>query len=163
VRIQAAFALGEHGGAGDKDLLAKSLRDANVELRPAVSAALAMRGLDPLGVKGPVLDPVQLGRVASSKPIPDGALATDEGRRIHLARAIHERDLEALLEMAKDGEGQDRIDAIAALGRASGDEAIEALEEMAFDKEGTKEDVRKAAYRALRRAKRIADKKEATP
>ena len=42
-------------------------------------------------------------------------------------------------------------------------QSIEALEEMAFDKEGTKEDVRKAAYRALRRAKRIADKKEATP
>jgi ParB family chromosome partitioning protein len=163
VRIQAAFALGAHGGAGDKDLLAKALRDADVDLRPAVSTALAMRGIDPLAVKGPVLDPVQLGRVASAKERPEHALDTSEGRRIYLSRALHESDLEELLGLAREGEGQDRLDAISALGRASGDEAIEALEAMAFDKKNTKEDVRKAAYRALRRAKRIAEKKEATP
>ena len=52
------------------------------------------------------------------------------------------------------------LDALAALGRLATDDAIEFLEEIAFDKDGTKEDIRKAAYRSLRRAKRIVAAKE---
>ena len=81
-------------------------------------------------------------------------------RRIYLSAALRSGEETGLLDLAREGEGQDRLDAIAALGRLATEEATEALQELAFDKDGTKEDIRKAAYRSLRRAKRIAEKKE---
>jgi ParB family chromosome partitioning protein len=54
------------------------------------------------------------------------------------------------------GDAAARLDAIAALGRAGGERALEALSALAFDKKAADVAVRKAAYRAYRRAKRRA-------
>jgi ParB family chromosome partitioning protein len=53
-----------------------------------------------------------------------------------------------------------RIDAAAALGRTGGSEAVAALRALAFDKKGTPEALRKAAYRAFKRAERQAGKQK---
>jgi ParB family chromosome partitioning protein len=155
VRKQAAHALGEHGSDADAKLLVGVLSDA--ELRSFAASALAARGHDAGSIKG-FVDPVILSVIASKG---ECSFETTAARKIHLVHAIRDGVTDGLLDMAREGEGQDRLDAIAALGRIATDEATEVLEELAFDKAGTKEDVRKAAYRSLRRAKRIIEKKEA--
>ncbi len=59
-----------------------------------------------------------------------------------------------MIDVANRGKGQDRLDAIAALGRAPTSDSDEALRALAFS-EDESEDVRRAAYRSLRRLMRI--------
>jgi HEAT repeat protein len=71
--------------------------------------------------------------------------------------------LAALSAMAGDPDKDQkalRLDAIAALGRMGGEEALALLRRIAFDKDKKAGDeaVRKAAFRAFKRAQRQADK-----
>jgi hypothetical protein len=65
------------------------------------------------------------------------------------------RSIKALLDGAK--EDATLLDAIAAAGRCGGDELIAALTVIATDKKNRDAATRKAAYRALKRAKRQAE------
>jgi ParB family chromosome partitioning protein len=66
-------------------------------------------------------------------------------------------ETQPLLDLAKSAPDEaSRIDAITALGHTGGDAAIALLSSLAFDKTSTDIAVRKAAYRAYRRAKRRA-------
>ena len=78
-------------------------------------------------------------------------MATPEGRRAFLASAIRRKDTGELAGLA----GGRNLDAIAALGRIANAEALTTLDGLTrTGDEGT----RKAAFRALRRARRRAEK-----
>jgi ParB family chromosome partitioning protein len=158
VRVEAALAC-----VGDSHLKS-ALADPDLEVRTA--AASAMAGADPIALKQTPLDPVTLALVAKS--VPKNALAHDEGRKVFLSHVLRTRDVAELAKLAADGKGQDRLDAIDALSRAPCTESDEALRAIAFEDEET-EEVRRAAYKSLRRMmrlraaeKRIAEAKEKT-
>jgi ParB family chromosome partitioning protein len=156
VRVEAALAC-----AGDTHLKA-ALADPDLEVRDAAASALA--GADPMSLKQTPLDPVTLALVVKS--VPKGALAHDDGRKVFLSHVLRTRDVAELAKLAADGKGQDRLDAIDALSRAPCNESDEALRAIAFEEEET-EEVRRAAYKSLRRMmriraaeKRVAESKE---
>jgi len=146
VRVEAALAC-----SGDSQLRA-ALSDPSLDVRVAIASALA--GSDALALKQTPLDPVTLGRVA--RGVPKNALAHDEGRKIYLANALRARDVTELAKLAAEAKGQDRIDAIDALSRAPCKESDEALRAIAFDEDET-EEMRRAAYKSLRRMMRVRD------
>jgi hypothetical protein len=131
-------------------------------VRAAAAWALAPAP-DALALASPPLDPVRLGIAAQGAKIPEGALARPEGRRAYLPRVLRERATTSLLPLAEK-KGDAQLDALAALGRSGTADAIAALARLATKEASKDEGVRKAAYRALRRAQRIAAKrKEARP
>jgi ParB family chromosome partitioning protein len=143
VRIQAALTL--QGEASLKPLMSVS----DLNLRFAAASSLAG---DALALRTAPLDPVALARAVTT--LPKQALATDPGRKVHLPLVLRSRKVTDLVAVAHDGKGQDRLDAIAALGLAPTDETDKALRAIAFSK-SEPEDVRRTAYKALRRALRI--------
>jgi ParB family chromosome partitioning protein len=143
VRVQAL--LGLHGDAALKPLIG----DSDLALRFAAASALGGE----VALRSAPLDPVVLGRALSA--VPKQALASDEGRKVHLALVLRSRQVSELAAVARDAKGQDRLDAIAALSLTPGAEADKALRAIAFSK-SEPEDVRRAAYKALRRALRGA-------
>jgi ParB family chromosome partitioning protein len=143
VRIQAALSL--PGEASLKALMSES----DLSLRFAAATSLAG---DALALRTSPLDPVALARAVTA--LPKQALSTDPGRRIHLPHVLGSRNVTELAAVACDGKGQDRLDAIAALGLAPGDETDKALRALAFSK-SEPEDVRRIAYKSLRRAMRV--------
>lgn len=153
VRIEAAHAL---AGTGDP-ALAVALASSELELR---SAAAAAAGTPNLPMSPP--DPVVLGRAGA--PVPPGAVADTLGRQIHLPKLLRLGQVAELVALARSGPDRERFDAIAALGRATTDEAAEALVTLAAS--GDTEPVRKAAFRAskrLQRTRRQADRRQAEP
>ncbi len=148
VRIQAALTL--QGEASLKPLMS----DSDLNLRFAAASSLAG---DALALRTAPLDPVGLARAVTT--LPKQALATDPGRKIHLPLVLRSRKVTDLVAVAYDGKGQDRLDAIAALGLAPSDETDKALRALAFSK-SEPEDVRRTAYKSLRRAMRITSREK---
>ena len=68
--------------------------------------------------------------------------------------AIGQRTLAPLLELAQRGKASGRLEAIAELGLSPRPDAIVVLEALAARDSGEAAEVRKVAYRALRRAQR---------
>jgi len=91
-------------------------------------------------------------------------LATSEARRLALPTLLADKELEPLRPLATHKDEAVRQDAWAALGRLGGDTAAEVLRAQAFDKNQSVE-LRKAAYRAHKRALRAAQRarKEGSP
>ncbi|WP_437601743.1 HEAT repeat domain-containing protein [Sorangium sp. So ce590] len=166
----AARSAGAAPPAGAVEALTAALKDMDAGVRASASAALAALAPDgsaAIAVAVRPFDPVAFGptaRVASPEAL--AALTTTEpGRRLALPSILARHDVAALapliaLAQGSGGDASARLDAIAALGRAGGERALEALAALAFDKEKAKEKadvaLRKAAYRAYRRAKRKA-------
>lgn len=143
VRIEAAFALWG-GSRDDVAALRTALVDRDLAVRSAAATSLAPAS-DPLAFATPPLDAVRIGLAG------DGSMAKPEGRRAFLASAIRRKDSSELASLA----GRRNLDAIAALGRIANAEAITTLDGLTrTGDEGT----RKAAFRALRRARRRAEK-----
>ncbi|WP_437726704.1 HEAT repeat domain-containing protein [Sorangium sp. So ce861] len=173
-RALAALATAAGGAAlaAAVDALAAALVDMDAGVR--ASAASALAALAPDGAAGRAaaarpFDPVAFGPTARAAP-PEAlsALAASEpGRRLALPAMLARRDAAALapliaLARGDGGDAAARLDAIAALGRAGGERALEALSALAFDKAAAPDvAVRKAAYRAYRRAQRGAAKERA--
>ncbi|XXX79879.1 HEAT repeat domain-containing protein [Sorangium sp. So ce134] len=173
VRREAARALGAlataAGGAapaGAVDALAAALADMDAGVRASAAAALAALAPDGSAARAAAarpFDPVAFGptaRAASPEAL-SALVASEPGRRLALPAMLARRDAAAIARLVSlaRGEGGDaaaRLDAIAALGRAGGERALEALAALAFDKAAADVAVRKAAYRAYRRAKRGA-------
>ncbi|WP_437551608.1 HEAT repeat domain-containing protein [Sorangium sp. So ce367] len=166
----AARSAGAAPPAGAVEALTAALKDMDAGVRASASAALAALAPDgsaAIAVAVRPFDPVAFGptaRVASPEALAALA-ATEPGRRLALPSILARHDVAALaplisLAQGSGGDASARLDAIAALGRAGGERALEALAALAFDKEKAKEKadvaVRKAAYRAYRRAKRKA-------
>ncbi len=154
VRVEAALAL--RGAAGAREPLTAALVDASALVRTAAAASLSPTA----DVVVSPADPVRTGAAAGDAVLP-GALSTSAGRAALLARAIRSGATAELVALAGKG-GDAQLPAIAALGRAATKDAIAALKALAARAGATPEPVRKAAYRSLRRASRIAgSKKEA--
>jgi ParB family chromosome partitioning protein len=120
---------------------------------PAQAAALAAAARP--------FDPVSLGLTARRPGQREQGLGTVEGRRLALPALIAARESAPLVALARSTDDGARRDAIAALGQVGGDEARAVLESIAFDKKGGDAELRKAAYRALRRARRGDERRRA--
>ncbi len=152
VRLEAARALAG-GGKAEQAALKRVLADGDPDVRSAAASALAPAA-DVLGLAASPLDPVRLGLAAAGGGVPKGALATPTGRAIFLPALLRARDGGDLGDVAKKA-GHGQLDVIAALGRLATADAIAVLAALASKVGGSDEPTRKAAFRALRRAKRI--------
>lgn len=148
VRVEAAFTL-QGGNADDTKALGTALVDRNLSVRSAAAVSLAP-AKDPLAFATQPFDAVRIGLAG------DGSLAKPEGRRAFLASAIRRKDTTELVALA----GKRQLDAIAALGRIATREAIATLDGLV---RAGDEPTRKAAFRALRRAQRRAEKQGGAP
>lgn len=155
VRAEAASTLGLLGQSEDSTRLVAAIRDRDATVRKAAAAALATSspGAMTAVYKLPFLDPDALARFA---PANGSMLEAPSARPLALRAALVERDTSALVSLAKDTSADlaARQDAVLTLGRAGGQQAQETLEALAFDKSVDVE-LRKAAYRGLRRAQRV--------
>jgi ParB family chromosome partitioning protein len=180
VRQEAARALGTLGTAQpgatpvlstpkDRNAAAEALRtvlaDPDARVRSAAADSLARlapeRAEWALAVKP--FDPVAVGPMGAGLRTPK-PLESSEGRRVALPVIIAHHELEPLRPLATGKTPEVKQDAMAALGRMGGDDAAELLRGLAFDKDQPVE-LRKAAYRAHKRARRAAERarKERSP
>ncbi|WP_257459482.1 HEAT repeat domain-containing protein [Archangium lipolyticum] len=164
VRLEAARALGRLNTA--PEALKAALSDASAEVREAAAAALARIAPERAAEWALALqpfDPVAMGPTGVAVRTPK-QLATDEARRLALPELLADKALEPLRPLATHKDETVRQDVWAALGRLGGSEAAEVLRAQAFDKSQSVE-LRKAAYRAHKRALRAAERarKEGTP
>ncbi|WP_437592087.1 HEAT repeat domain-containing protein [Sorangium sp. So ce1000] len=164
----AARSRGAAQPAGAVEALTAALKDMDAGVRASAAAALAALAPDGSAAIAAAVrpfDPVAFGptaRVASPEAL-SALAATEPGRRLALPSMLARHDVAALaplisLAQGNGGDAAARLDAIAALGRAGGERALEALAALAFDKNKKTAEVavRKAAFRAYRRAKRKA-------
>jgi ParB family chromosome partitioning protein len=173
VRQEAARALGTLGTAeaGAKPVLSApkeltaatealraALSDADARVREAAAASLARLAPDRAGwaLEVKPFDPVAVGPMGAGLRDPK-SLTSSEGRRVALPAVIAAHQLDPLRPLATGGAPEVKPDAWAALGRLGGDEAAEVLRGQAFDK-GQSVELRKAAYRAHKRARRAAER-----
>ena len=164
VRLEAARALGRLNTA--PEALRAALSDPHTEVREAATSALARIAPEraaewALAVQP--FDPVATGPAGGTVRSPK-QLATSEARRMALPSVLAGKELEPLRPLATHKDEQVRQDGWAALGRLGGTEAAEVLRGQAFDKSQSVE-LRKAAYRAHKRALRAAERarKEGSP
>jgi len=159
VRVAAAEVLGasREAPAEAEKALAAALTDTEVSVRE--SAAAALEAL--LGARAGVLaaavvpsDPVSFAATVRAPGASAALVASPAGRALGLASLVARREAGPLVALVRaGGDAAARSEAVAALGRIGGDEATTLLTELAFAK-GSEVALRKAAYRALRRARR---------
>jgi ParB family chromosome partitioning protein len=164
VRLEAARVLGRLGAP--PEALRPALADPDAQVREAAASALAQLAPEraaewALAVKP--FDPVALWPTGGAVRTPE-RLATSEARRLALPSVLEEKLLEPLKSLATHADAGVRQDAWAALSRLGGEAAAELLRTLAFDKTQPVE-LRKAAYRAHKRARRTAARarKEGSP
>jgi ParB family chromosome partitioning protein len=157
VRLEAARALDRLNAAPEP--LRHALSDPDAEVREAAATALARlapeRAADWALAVQP-FDPVATSATGAAVRTPK-QLATDEARRLALPSLLADKQLEPLRPLATHKDEAVRQDVWAALGRLGGTEAAEVLRAQAFDKTQSVE-LRKAAYRAHKRALRAAER-----
>ncbi|NMO20999.1 hypothetical protein HPC49_28215 [Pyxidicoccus fallax] len=147
------------------ETLRASLVDPDARVRAAAADALAKLAPEraaawALEVKP--FDPVALGPTGDRPP--QDTLATSESRRLAVPALLGTRAEEPLLALARGVKAEVKPDAYAVLGRLGGDAAAKLLHDAAFDNSQPVE-LRKAAWRAHKRARRAAERarKEGTP
>jgi ParB family chromosome partitioning protein len=160
VRQEATVGLATLGhDKADVEALKAALRDPDSGVRTAAAGGLA--ALVPEQAAALVLAVQPFDPVAFEVAVKRGAaglLGTEPGRRVALPSVLVAHDtraIKALLDGAKDD--ATLLDAIGAAGRCGGDELIASLTAIATDKKSRDVATRKAAYRALKRAKRQAE------
>jgi ParB family transcriptional regulator, chromosome partitioning protein len=162
LRRLAAEGLADVGDAKGREVFARALSDRDPGVR--ATAALALRGAagpEAAGLARKVepFDPVAFSG-AVAKPSPE-LIASREGRRMALGGVLAGglEGIDALRALARQAPDEPtRLAAIEALGWAGDAPSRELLAALAFDKKDVTLALRKAAYRALKRAKRRADK-----
>ncbi len=127
-------------------------------MRVASAAALAAGSPAKLAaaLTAPDADPDAIGRFAQADA---ATLASTVARPLAMRAALAHHDTAALVALVTTASADRaaRLDAVSTLGRAGGEAARKALTTLAFDK-ALDEAFRKAAYRALRRARRTDDR-----
>lgn len=161
LRRLAAEGLAAFGDAKGREALVRALSDRDPGVR--ATAARALRGAlgkeaAPLARKVEPFDPVAFS-AAVEAPSTE-LVASREGRRMVLGPALAGgADLEPIRALARSGPDEPtRVAAVEVLGWAGDEASRELLSTIAFDKKGATLPLRKAAYRALRRAKRRVEK-----
>ncbi|WP_426734201.1 HEAT repeat domain-containing protein [Myxococcus faecalis] len=144
--------------AASADVLKGVLTDPDAQVRSAVADALARLVPEKaaawaLEVKP--FDPVALGPTGAK--VPAEALATSEGRRLAEPSLLGQGNLAPLAALAQSAKPEVKQEAWAGMGRLGGDEAAKLLHTAAFDKSQSVE-LRKAAWRAHKRARRAAER-----
>ncbi|NRD55637.1 HEAT repeat domain-containing protein [Corallococcus exiguus] len=165
VRQEAARVLGRLKATSEAQALRTALGDPDAAVRSAaasVLAALVPEQSSSWALEVKPFDPVALGPTGAK--VATSALLASEGRRLAVPALLAKKDLEPLKSVAADAKPEVRQDGWAALGRLGGDEAAALLKTAAFDKSQSVE-LRKAAYRAHKRARRAAERarKEGQP
>ncbi|NOK36779.1 hypothetical protein HMI49_26590 [Corallococcus exercitus] len=165
VRQEAARVLGRLKATNEAQALRGALGDPDAAVRSAaasVLAALVPEQSSAWALEVKPFDPVALGPTGAK--VAQSALTASEARRLAVPALLAKKDLEPLKSVAADAKPEVRQDAWAALGRLGGDEAAALLKTAAFDKSQSVE-LRKAAYRAHKRARRAAERarKEGQP
>ncbi|MCY1055992.1 HEAT repeat domain-containing protein [Nannocystis sp. SCPEA4] len=163
IRRQAVIdlAAGAGGAAGEKALKAV-LGGSDGELRTLAAAGLGQRKGDPAPLAATVLDdPEPLARLLSqgadkAKPALRGAAGDAHRQGVVLTWLVKLGDVEGLTKALADKNASEtaRMALVEALGQIGDDAAFKALSKVGAD-EQEDEELRKAAWRALRRAKRI--------
>ncbi len=157
VRLEAARALDRLNAAPEP--LRPALSDPDAQVREAAATALARlapeRAADWALAVQP-FDPVATSATGVAVRTPK-QLATDEARRLALPSLLADKQMEPLRPLATHKDETVRQDVWAALGRLGGSDAAEVLRAQAFDKTQSVE-LRKAAYRAHKRALRAAER-----
>ncbi|WP_434301520.1 HEAT repeat domain-containing protein [Corallococcus exiguus] len=165
VRQEAARVLGRLKATSEAQALRTALGDPDAAVRSAaasVLAALVPEQSSAWALEVKPFDPVALGPTGAK--VAQSALTSSEGRRLAVPALLAKKDLKPLESVAADAKPEVRQDGWAALGRLGGDEAAALLKTAAFDKSQSVE-LRKAAYRAHKRARRAAERarKEGQP
>ncbi len=151
VRIEATRAVA--GDAQGRPALEKALGDPDLAVR--FEAASALAAADPLALPVAPADPVLSSRSVGRAP-GTTAIQNSIGRRVFVSSLARQKSVEGLIDVARRGKGQDQLDAIGALSLVPVEHAIDALSELAAQDGSKDENVRRAAYRALRSAQRRA-------
>lgn len=146
VRVEAARSL----GASDVEALRAALEDPDLNVRGEAASALGQAKQAAGRTEGSTFDPVMLKRSLFKA----GPLTAGEDRRLMVPWLLAKRSLEPLLAAAFDAKNQGRLESIAALGLSTDQASLDALTRLASKDAREPEPVRKAAFRALRRAQR---------
>lgn len=155
VRAEAVRTLGLLGLAEDKPRIVAAVRDPNRDVRTSAAGSLA--AFSPAAIASvfskPLPDPDAIARFAQADA---STLASSAARPFALRVALAAHSTSALVALLQDASADKaaRIDAALTLGRTGGPDAQAVLSVIAFDKSLDAE-LRKAAYRAMRRARRI--------
>ncbi|MFO0606112.1 MAG: HEAT repeat domain-containing protein [Polyangiales bacterium] len=166
VRAAAARALDGRSDEASRATLTAALTDPDASVRAAAARALA----DTFPTQAPALaaaaqpfDPVSLAVTTTGGGRDAATLANEAARKLALPSLLARRETAALAALAAStaADATARLDAIGALGLTGGDDAREVLEAIAFDKKNSDAALRKAAYRALRRARRADERRAA--
>lgn len=143
---------------GDTERMKASAFDRDAAVRATAGEALGAKGaalLEAPVVDGAAVTPV----IAAVRASDEAALYTDARRRqLALPTVFRGRDAPQLLALATDG-GDRQLAAIDALGRLGGEAAKGALQGLVDG--GPSEDVKKAAFKSLRRLQRRAARLDA--
>ncbi|WP_342377781.1 HEAT repeat domain-containing protein [Myxococcus stipitatus] len=140
------------------EVLKAALTDPDSQVRSAVADALAHLVPDRAGawaLEVKPFDPVAMGPMGAK--VSTDALATSEGRRLAEPALLGTRNLAPLKVLSAHAKPEVKQEAWAGMGRLGGDEAAKLLHASAFDKSNSVE-LRKAAWRAHKRARRAADR-----
>lgn len=160
VQVEALRYLGAHGRASDLPLLEPAISHRSAAVRTAAGAAVArLAGTS----AGEVVDRLRVADQVAVAPLVDAAIAAGQGevlletaerRRLSLPSLLGDTRFATLTSVAETaGKDPARITAIASLGRLGTDQATAVLQGL-LERDGEDEAVRKAAFKALRRAQR---------
>ena len=160
VCAEALRYLGSHGNAGDVEAIAGRLSDRDPTVRTAAGAAAAkLAGAS----ASAVVDRLRVADQVAVAPLIAAAITAGEGetlletaerRRLSLPTLLGEARFASLTAVAEAaGEDPARLTAIASLGRLGTQQAIDVLASL-LERDGEAEAVRKAAFKAMRRAQR---------
>ncbi|MEM9454274.1 MAG: HEAT repeat domain-containing protein [Myxococcota bacterium] len=159
VRREALRLLTTHGDPSDVSRARTALADPDAGVRRAAAELVSTRAPEEAAA---VLKAQTVADAATIAPVATAALAqaaddllvSDEARGVVLPAVLGGAQVQAIQALAQTpGKGSGRLTAIGSLGRLGGEAAQAILEEiLAAQKEPT--DVRKAAFRALRRLQR---------
>jgi ParB family chromosome partitioning protein len=146
----------------DLATLERALKDASAAVRGVAVDALVQRDPDKsiaMVLATEPFDPVNFARAAKTPAIRAQLLKQPKGRKLALAGAIVNGEVDELIQLATlSADPTIRLEACTALGRAGGARAKETLALIAKDKKGANVELRKTAYCALKRAVRTEKK-----
>ncbi|MEM9194153.1 MAG: HEAT repeat domain-containing protein, partial [Myxococcota bacterium] len=143
------------GDASDRDRVQNGVLDLDPVVRQIAGAALAKREAGSDLLRAPVVDAVALRPVVAAEKARDESslYSSPRTRQITLPVVFADRDAPGLVEAAEDKGSDRRLPAIDALGRLASEAAEQTLQAI-FTDEQEEANIRKAAFRSLRRHQR---------